>query len=102
MLILVVLFMLLFPFSVSADSSWMNQSPSQQTAPQGWNVIPDGQGGVTYWRGQGGTDAYTAGLIGQGLAKMSTPPPRPRYDPPPFTLPSSFTQRCPYDCPLPR
>jgi hypothetical protein len=74
-------------------------SPSlaDHPAPQGWNVIPDGYGGVTSWRGQGGTDAYTAGIIGQGLSRMSRPAPAPLYTPPPLTVPEMSRDYRQYD-----
>jgi hypothetical protein len=89
MSLLLALFLSLIPISVFAE---LPTPPPIHPAPQGWNVIPDGNGGVTYWRGQGGTDAYTAQIIGQGLSKMSQPSPAPRYSPPPLTVPD-FSSR---------
>src|SRR5437773_1910373 len=83
MTLLLAFLISLLPLSALAEVQ-APTGPPIHAAPQGWNVIPDGHGGVTYWRGQGGTDAYTAGIIGQGLSQMSRPAPAPRYTPPPL------------------
>lgn len=83
---LLLAFMLsLLPLSAFAE---VPTPPPTHPAPQGWNVIPNPDGSVTYWRGQGGTDAYTANIIGQGLTR--TPGPRPTYEPPPPRVPESL------------
>ena len=98
MRVLLMLVFILLPCSVFAEDlqTFSQRLLSQNTtAPTGILVIPNGQGGVSYWRGQGGTDAYTAGLIGQGLTQQfqQMQPRTPRYAPPPLTLPPSFSQR---------
>ena len=86
MLLLLALLLSLLPISAFAE---LPTPPPVHPAPQGWNVIPDGQGGVTYWRGQGGTDAYTAQIIGQGLTRQQSQTPAPRYTPAPLEVPQS-------------
>lgn len=80
MTLLVTLLIALLPLSAFAERIHREPPPQRGTV-----VIPDGQGGVTYWQAQGGTDAYTAGQIGQGLTQefqrtrrqepLSVPPP---------------------------
>ena len=88
MTLLLAFLISLLPLSALAEVQ-APTGPPIHAAPQGWNVIPDGHGGVTYWRGQGGTDAYTGNIIGQGMTRqfqqMQTP--TPRYTPPPLVAP---------------
>lgn len=80
MMLVLAFILALLPLSALAET---------HAPQQGILVIPNGQSGVNYWRDQGGTDAYTAAVIGQGLTQefqrrhTSTP----RYTPPPLTVP---------------
>ncbi len=59
-----------------------NFRPGPTPPVTGTIVIPNGHGGVSYWQGQGGTDAGTAAIIGQGMTKQFAPNTMPLHDRP--------------------
>ena len=91
---LLALFLSLLPCVAFAQSS--EQFPFKHSEPQrGWHAAPSTQGGVDYFRAPGGTDAYHAGIIGQGLSQLSRPAPSPIYQSPPIVIDIPYSYRDP-------